>query len=726
MDKTVRLWHVTRNECLCCFQHSDFVTSIQFHPRDDRFFLAGSLDARLRLWSIPDKSVAFSSIVPDMITAVAFTPDGAHAIAGCLNGLCMIFDTDGLRLHSQLHVRSARGRNSKGSKITGIDTAIQPPGSTASGALKLLITSNDSRIRLYNFRYRTLEAKFRGNENHSSQIRATFSSDGRFIICGSEDHRVYIWPLRPLDSRDPDKRPVEVFEPHPSAVTSAIFAPVRTKQILGSTGDIVYDLCNPLTSSHAKAESTHGTSSPPAAAANVTSSANHTVVPSDATHPDGNIIVTVDLNGSIKVFRQDCGYNKRPPELWNGHSHFSRRLLGRANSVSTRRSRHSVASSSHDLGRDPAARQTPTPSDRILSWRNAVNSAGASVENVLSSAFSVGAHSHASLSSASPPSSSYQTTDGRSPSKRSSIATRRPSESSPKFNTFPVAVRAASSPLSKSLRRFHKQQEQQHQEEQGKDHKPAKSGAPGAGFKHSLDSSSIETVFSSPETHGEAQETHTASQREHGAPGSGHEPAARSHPSPLDTRNSSVSSNKPVVTVTAPTPNPLFSPNRNLDAAYTLPSNGDAHPAIGLADADDVDPNITRALRGSLFWDKSAFASQAQQGLRPTVTKTMTQLSSRSHPSSVSTLSSEHSSDDFEDAHSRADDEEGGPSAGLGLGDLRGDGQGNGYGYGYAKANTADSDDEEACIICGETRFRATRSHGARRLICVNCGTAAS
>ena len=36
VDKTVRLWHISRNECLCCFQHIDFVTAIVFHPRDDR------------------------------------------------------------------------------------------------------------------------------------------------------------------------------------------------------------------------------------------------------------------------------------------------------------------------------------------------------------------------------------------------------------------------------------------------------------------------------------------------------------------------------------------------------------------------------------------------------------------------------------------------------------------------------------------------------------------
>lgn len=61
MDKTVRLWHISRRECLCCFQHIDFVTAIAFHPRDDRYFLSGSLDGKLRLWNIPDKKVCVFS-----------------------------------------------------------------------------------------------------------------------------------------------------------------------------------------------------------------------------------------------------------------------------------------------------------------------------------------------------------------------------------------------------------------------------------------------------------------------------------------------------------------------------------------------------------------------------------------------------------------------------------------------------------------------------------------
>lgn len=43
-----------REERLGTFTHPDFVTSVHFHPLDDRIFLSGCFDKRLRLWKIPD------------------------------------------------------------------------------------------------------------------------------------------------------------------------------------------------------------------------------------------------------------------------------------------------------------------------------------------------------------------------------------------------------------------------------------------------------------------------------------------------------------------------------------------------------------------------------------------------------------------------------------------------------------------------------------------------
>lgn len=188
MDKTVRLWHISRRECLCCFQHIDFVTAIAFHPRDDRYFLSGSLDGKLRLWNIPDKKVALWNEVDGqtkLITAANFCQNGKFAVVGSYDGRCIFYNTDQLKYHTQIHVRSTRGRNKTGRKISGIEPM---PGED-----KILVTSNDSRVRLYDLRDLNLSCKYKGYINISSQIKASFSHDGKFIIAGSENQCIYIW-----------------------------------------------------------------------------------------------------------------------------------------------------------------------------------------------------------------------------------------------------------------------------------------------------------------------------------------------------------------------------------------------------------------------------------------------------------------------------------------------------------------------------------------------------
>ncbi|KAJ6144460.1 hypothetical protein N7470_008355 [Penicillium chermesinum] len=324
----------------------------KFHPRDDRFFLAGSLDTKLRLWSIPDKNVAYVTTVPDMITSVAFTPDGRH-------------------------LWQARGRNSKGAKITGIDT-IKVPQDDPNGDVKVLVTSNDSRIRLYDLRDRVLEAKFRGNENTCSQIRASFTDDGKHVICGSEDRRTYVWPIESPE-RDADKRPVEVFETQSTIVTVAITAPARAKQLLSLSEDPIYDICNPPPVNLASPEEAPATKKSNSAKDSKDDSQykRSELTPqlsivskieqespaymARSTHMDGNIIVIADYSGKIKILRQDCAYQKRRYENWDQHNTISRRILRRSNSA-----RHSVASS---IGKDSTQK---TPSERIISWRNSV------------------------------------------------------------------------------------------------------------------------------------------------------------------------------------------------------------------------------------------------------------------------------------------------------------------------------------------------------------------
>ena len=359
------------------------VTSVRFHPKDDRFFLAGSLDSKLRLWSIPDKNVAFWVTVSDMITAVAFTPDGKQVIAGTLGGHCLFYDTEALKYSTSIHVRSSHGKNAKGSKITGIQTITVPPESS-NGDVKLLITSNDSRIRLYNLRDKSLEQKFRGATNSSSQIQARFSSDAQYIICGSEDGKVFIWSV---DWLEREARLLEFFEAHNVATTVTAFAPMTARQRLSGSGDPVYDLCNPP---NVMLQSTmeEGTESlrswrpgddaarlkrSPSTSSGANGSTHSPVRPGGnrspsfltrSMHRTGNIIVTASSDGVIKVFRQDCAWRQRQRALETA-SIFSKRLNRRSSLANSFKSRKDSST-------------TLNTGDRINNWRQTIQGSGKS------------------------------------------------------------------------------------------------------------------------------------------------------------------------------------------------------------------------------------------------------------------------------------------------------------------------------------------------------------
>ena len=184
MDRTVMLWHTSRNECLCVFQHTDYVTAIAFHPKDDRYFISGSLDCRIRMWSVAEKRVVNWFEIPhtNLITAVAFNTDGKSILAGTYTGACFIYTVEGLKFVTEILVRSTKGRNARGSKITGIECI---SGSSTSDE-KMLVTTNDSRIRLYSLRDFNLICKYKGAQNKNSQIRASL----RYISIGSEERCV--------------------------------------------------------------------------------------------------------------------------------------------------------------------------------------------------------------------------------------------------------------------------------------------------------------------------------------------------------------------------------------------------------------------------------------------------------------------------------------------------------------------------------------------------------
>lgn len=337
MDKTVKLWNVNQTTCLRTYTHGDFVTSIKFHPTDDRFFLSGCLDHKVRLWSILDNEVSYEFDAKNLVTAVTFTPNGNLTIAGTFNGTLYFLDTTNLELRHSLVINQKKNHGN-GSKVTGIETFFDHDD------VKVLITTNDSRVRLFSLRKRQLIEYFKGLENNSSQIIATVSEDHKYVITGSENHWVYIWNLH-KDENDQaahggnhhlkglihDKRKRKdytSFHAHHSVVTCALIAPPSTSKALSLSNDYIYE----LNSEFAKLRGYENLGD------DATIGTDSSLIKEDFI---GGIIVTADDNGLIRVFRQDFSSTvrkmlieekskKRKPE--NDHRQLLNKNRNRSNS----------------------------------------------------------------------------------------------------------------------------------------------------------------------------------------------------------------------------------------------------------------------------------------------------------------------------------------------------------------------------------------------------------
>ncbi|KAL5260039.1 hypothetical protein ACHWQZ_G010226 [Mnemiopsis leidyi] len=241
-DRNVRLWHIARQIQIACFPHPDVVPTVVFHPLSDVLFLSGCLDGRVKLWNIHARKVqSHYKLEPRnnsdaLITAVNFVTYGnkkVRAFVGTYDGRITVLDitaSNTLDYHTALDIRGNRSKSAR--KITSIE---QRPNST-----NILVTSNDSRIRLYDVDNWQLTCKYKGFLNVSSQIKASFSHDGNLIISGDEKNFCYFWETEThykifshASSKGPLKRQLRRdkndcyhrFRSHESRVTCATFAP---------------------------------------------------------------------------------------------------------------------------------------------------------------------------------------------------------------------------------------------------------------------------------------------------------------------------------------------------------------------------------------------------------------------------------------------------------------------------------------------------------------------
>lgn len=195
-DNSVRLWHVSNENCLCVFEHTDTVSSVRFHPFNDNYFASGTLDGRTRVWDIRNRKLLYWNEIPrESITALSFTRDASAIVVGTLSGNCIFYDFAGLKYITQINVASSKGVRSRETRITGIEKVPE----SAIGEERILVTSADSRIRLINVKDKSLHRTYKGFDLKNSKCFASFSTDGQFIISPSDEKQIVIWDSLPPD-----------------------------------------------------------------------------------------------------------------------------------------------------------------------------------------------------------------------------------------------------------------------------------------------------------------------------------------------------------------------------------------------------------------------------------------------------------------------------------------------------------------------------------------------
>lgn len=195
----------------------------------------------MRVWDIiPDGVLKEWVQAPEIVTAINFSPDGLTIAAGLFYGKIFFYEFEGLKYVTQIRCKNRSGRYKNGSKVTGLcfrkqdNGLISEPdgtvgvadkdkdGKTSSSsaativqnhaqvtrrrynnnknAVQILVTTNDSRLRLIHMADYSMQWKYSGLKNESMQIRASFSEDGQYVICSSEDGRVFIWDNLPVNA----------------------------------------------------------------------------------------------------------------------------------------------------------------------------------------------------------------------------------------------------------------------------------------------------------------------------------------------------------------------------------------------------------------------------------------------------------------------------------------------------------------------------------------------
>lgn len=188
IDKTVKLWHVSREEALGTFCHAESVAAVVWHPKEASVLCAGTFTNAV-VWDVGKNEIVHTVDFTSPAMAVAFSPDGAILAIGQHNGVCSFYAYTYQDMMYKTKIVAGQRKKKKvvNKQVTSI--VFNSPGS-------FLVATNDSRIRMYSTDNFMLIRKFIGHESKHGFVELSMSPDQGMVMISSEKKgAVMIWPI---------------------------------------------------------------------------------------------------------------------------------------------------------------------------------------------------------------------------------------------------------------------------------------------------------------------------------------------------------------------------------------------------------------------------------------------------------------------------------------------------------------------------------------------------
>ncbi|KAB2603192.1 WD repeat-containing protein 13-like [Pyrus ussuriensis x Pyrus communis] len=200
MDKTVRVWEISKGLCIRVIYGVSPQLCIRFHPVNNNFLSAGNADKEVTVFNFSTGRVIHKIFFDSEVTSMDYAHTGQLIFCGDAMGCIYSIS---MNSHTGMLSRSHRYRSSTRRKSAVITVQYRSFSLLARGPVLLTCTQDGSlsffSVALEIQGYLTLRCSLKLNPRIYS-IRASFCpllslEKGEYIVSGSEDSNVYFYDL---------------------------------------------------------------------------------------------------------------------------------------------------------------------------------------------------------------------------------------------------------------------------------------------------------------------------------------------------------------------------------------------------------------------------------------------------------------------------------------------------------------------------------------------------